>query len=358
MVAAFEERFAAEVGARYAVAVSSGTAALHAAVFAAGIGPGDEVVTTPLTFAATANCVLYQGGRPVFADVDPETLNLDPGEVERLVTPRTKAVIAVHFAGHPCDVDALHAVAERRGLTVIEDCCHALGAEWRGRRVGGLSPLNAFSFHPAKHITTGEGGMVTTNSSRLAERLRVFRNHGLDLDQAARQAAGTWAYDMVALGWNYRLTDFQCALGLQQLTRLNRFLSRRRRLASRYLEALADLTGIALPVARPGAQHAWHLFVIQVVRAGLAADRDQVFAALRAENIGANVHYRPVHLLRYYRERLGTAQGLCPRAEAIAGRVLSLPLFPKMTDDDADDVIAALRKVIARYRQSSGGAVA
>jgi len=351
MVAAFEERFAAAVGARCAVAVSSGTAALHAAAFAAGIGPGDEVITTPLTFAATANCVLYQGGRPVFADVDPETLNMDPNEVERLITPRTRAIIPVHFAGHPCDMDALRAIADRHGLAVIEDCCHALGAEWRGRRVGALGPLNAFSFHPVKHITTGEGGMITTDSPELAARLRSFRNHGLEGDAADRLRRGEWVYDMVALGYNYRLTDLQCALGLRQLERLNAFLSRRQRLAARYLEGLRDLTcqvlpEIRLPVVRPGARHAWHLFVVQLER-----DRDAAFAALRAENIGVTVHYRPVHLLTYYRERLGTREGLCPRAEAAAQRVLTLPLFPRMTDRDIADVIAAVRKVLAWRRR-------
>jgi len=299
MVSAFEERFAAWVGSRYAVAMSSGTAALHAAAFAAGIGPGDEVITTPLTFAATANCVLYQGGRPVFADVDPETLNIDPDAIERLVGKRTRAIIPVHFAGHPCEMEAIQAIAQRHGLIVIEDCCHALGAEWHGRRVGTLSPLNVFSFHPVKQITTGEGGMVTTNSSELARKLRLFRNHGLDLDAAQRERRGTWAYDMVALGYNYRLTDFQCALGLRQLRRLSDFLLRRRRLAARYLEALGDLPEIRLPVVRRGVRHAWHLFVIQVQQEALATDRDGIFAALRAENIGVNVHYRAVHLLRY-----------------------------------------------------------
>jgi len=347
-VAEFERRFAERVGARHAVAVSSGTAALHAAVFAAGIGPGDEVVTTPLTFVATSNAVIYQGGRPVFSDVCADTLNLDARLLPSRFTPRTRAVIPVHFAGQPCDLDAIHAEARARGLIVIEDAAHALGAECLGRRIGALSQLTIFSLHPVKHITTGEGGMVTTDHGHLAERLRRFRNHGLSVDAADRQARGLLYAEMVDLGFNYRLTDIQCALGLSQLRKLDGFLARRTAVAERYRAELKDLPGLVLPAVGDNVRHAWHIFPALLDLERLSAARPTVFAALRAENIGVTFHYVPAYWHPYY-ERLGYRRGLCPRAEAIAERILTLPIFPAMTDADVDDVVAALRKVLGHY---------
>ena len=239
-IAEFEEAFAAWVGAKYAVSFSSGTAALHAAAFAAGLKPGDEAITSPLTFAATANCVLYQGATPIFADVSPDTLNLDPEKAAACVTSHTKAILSVDYAGHPADLEHVSEIAERHGLTVIEDACHALGAEYRGRRVGGLSHMTVFSFHPVKHLTTGEGGMVTTDNARFAETLRRFRNHGISSEARQRQTAGQWQYDMVLLGFNYRLTDLGCALGLGQLKKLEPNLARRRKIAARYNAALGN----------------------------------------------------------------------------------------------------------------------
>jgi UDP-4-amino-4,6-dideoxy-N-acetyl-beta-L-altrosamine transaminase len=350
LVGAFERAVASMVGAMHAVAVSSGTAALHAAVFSAGIGPGDEVITSPLTFAASANAVLYCGGVPVFADVRADTLTVDPVEVEVKVTPRTRAVLPVDFAGQPCDVDAIADIARAKGLTVIEDAAHALGAEHRGHRVGALADLTTFSFHPAKLITTGEGGMVTTNRDDLAARLRRFRNHGFETDFRQRDEQGAVYSPMLDLGHNYRLTDFQCALGLSQLGKLDQFLKRRGEIADRYTIALSNLQGIALPAALSHVRHAWHIFPVLLDLEGLAADRGTILAALRAENIGAAVHYVPVYWHPYY-EALGYRRGLCPRAEAAFDRLLTLPLFPAMTDADVDDVVAALRKVLRYYRR-------
>ncbi|MES1255566.1 MAG: UDP-4-amino-4,6-dideoxy-N-acetyl-beta-L-altrosamine transaminase [Acidobacteriota bacterium] len=342
----FEEAFAAVVGAKWAVSFSSGTAALHGAVFAAGLGAGDEAVTTPLTFCATANCVLYQGATPVFADVSPDSLNLDPGEAARHVTDRTRAIIAVDYAGHPADFDALAALADARGLTLIEDAAHALGASAGERPVGGRGHLTTFSFHPVKHLTTGEGGMVTTDNPAHARRLRTFRNHGIDSDARARAERGAWRYDMTALGYNYRLSDIACALGLSQLPRVAANVARRRDIARRYHQALAGLPGLALPTERPSVASAWHLYPVRVSAA--RTSRDEVFHALRAEGLGVNVHYAPVHLHSYYRQRFGTAPGSHPIAEGASSELLSLPMFHAMTDGDVQDVIDAVTKVMSR----------
>jgi perosamine synthetase len=349
-VAAFEAAAAELVGARHAVAYSSGTAALHGAAFAAGLGPGDEAITTPLTFCATANCVLYQGATPVFADVSPDTLNLDPEELARRFTPRTKAVLAVDFTGHPADLDPIADLAERNGATLIEDACHALGARYRGRPVGAISRLTVFSFHPVKHVTTGEGGMVTTDDAGLADRLRLFRNHGLDSDANQRQARGQWRYDMVALGYNYRLSDLNCALGRSQLEKLPANLSRRREIAARYTAAFSAIPGVRPPAVRPDVEPAWHLYVIRLEGEALRGRRDDVLAALKAENIGANVHYVPVHTLRYYRERFGYRGGEYPIAESASESLVTLPLFPGLTDADVSDVVTAVAKVVGHFQ--------
>ena len=350
-VSEFEEAFAARVGARYAVSFSSGTAALHGAAFAAGISAGDEAITTPLTFAATANCILYQGGTPVFCDVDPNTLNLDPDRVRSAVTARTKALLPVDFAGHPAELASFMEMAERHGLLVIEDACHALGAEYRGRPVGSIAHMTVFSFHPVKHITTGEGGMVTTNDSRLADILRKFRNHGISSGARDRQQAGQWHYEMVLLGFNYRLTDLACALGLRQLEKLEANLSRRRQIAERYTSAFTRMPGVRPPAVRGDVFPAWHLYPIQIEPGSLAAGRGDVFRALRAENIGVNVHYIPVHLHPYYKDRFGYRGGEFPVAEQAYEHLISLPMFHGMTDQDVEDVIAAVEKVSGWFGQ-------
>ncbi len=342
-VADFEEAIADYVDARHAVSFSSGTAALHAAVLAAGLKPGDEAITTPLTFCATANAVLYGGGTPVFADVRDETLTIDPEEVERRITPRTKALLPVDYAGHPADLDALLALADRHELLVIEDAAHALGAKYRSRMVGSISHMSVFSFHAVKHLTTGEGGMVTTNNGEFVQRLREVRNHGIDSDARARQADGQWHYEMTTLGFNYRLTDIACALGLAQLPRLPANLARRRTIAARYEKALATVSSLALPIVAADVTSAWHLYPVRV---DASLDRAEVFDALRAEGLGVNVHYIPVHLHPYYRSRFGYRGGEFPIAETASGRLISLPMFHGMTDEDVDDVILAVEKVM------------
>jgi perosamine synthetase len=348
-VAEFEEAFARRVGAAHAVSFSSGTAALHAAAFAAGIESGDEAITTPMTFAATANCVLYQGATPVFADVSRDTLNLDPEQVEPRITPKTKAILPVDYAGHPADLAAIVEVARRHRLIVIEDACHALGAEYNRRAVGGLADMTVFSFHPVKHITTGEGGMVSTNSAQFAETLRRFRNHGISSDARQRQSAGQWHYEMVLLGFNYRLPDFACALGIQQLKKLDANLARRREIAARYAAAFRELSGVIPPTVRPEANPAWHLYAIRLDLEKLTADRAQIFRALRAENIGVNVHYVPVHLHPYYRQQFGFTGGEFPVAEDAYSRLISLPMFHGMSEQDVEDVIQAVNRVVGYY---------
>src|ERR1700687_6057807 len=329
----FEERFAEWVGARHAVSFSSGTAALHGAAFAAGLGPGDEAVTTPMTFCATANCILYQGATPVFADVSPDTLNLDPKEVSKKLSARTKAIFAVDYAGHPAALDELGQLAKAQAPQgqsplLIEDACHALGAEYRGKRVGGIADMTVFSFHPVKHLTTGEGGMVATNDARLAETLRRFRNHGISSDARQRQASGQWYYEMVLLGFNYRLTDVACALGLSQLMKLRPNLARRREIAAHYAAAFRAVPGLIPPSVRGYVGPAWHLYQIRAELANLTVDRGQIFRALRAEHIGVNVHYIPVHLHPYYRNQFGHRDGECPVAAAAYERLIRLPTFP------------------------------
>jgi perosamine synthetase len=345
-VAEFEEAFAAWVGAKYAVSFNSGTAALHAAAFAAGLKEGDQAIASPLTFAATANCVLYQGATPVFADVSADTLNLDPQETASRITPRTRAILPVDYAGHPADLAPLLEMAERHALVVIEDACHALGAEYRGRRVGSIAHLTVFSFHPVKHLTTGEGGMVTTENPDFAETLRRFRNHGISSDARQRQTEGQWHYEMVLLGFNYRLTDIACALGIQQLKKLERNLARRRQIAARYTAAFRNQPGVLPPQVRGDVSPAWHLYPIRLELAKLSAGRRDVFRALRAENIGVNVHYIPVHRHPYYRDRFGYEGGEYPVAEAAYERLISLPMFHGMGDDDVEDVILAVNKVV------------
>ena len=350
-VAEFEEAFAARVGAAHGVSFSSGTAALHAAAFAAGLKAGDEAITTPMTFAATANCVLYQGATPVFADVCSDTLNLSPEQVQDRISARTRAILPVDYAGHPAELDAILEIAKRHGLTVIEDACHALGAESGRRRVGSIADMTVFSFHPVKHITTGEGGMVTTDNPQFAETLRRFRNHGISSDARQRQKTGQWHYEMVLLGFNYRLPDIACALGIEQLKRLDANLARRREIAALYTAAFREIPGIIPPVVRREVNPAWHLYPIRLDLEKLTADRAQFFRALRAENIGASVHYIPVHLHPYYRDRFGNAGGEFPVAEEAYARLISVPMFHAMTDQDVQDVIHAVLKVAAHFRK-------
>jgi UDP-4-amino-4,6-dideoxy-N-acetyl-beta-L-altrosamine transaminase len=346
-VAAFEEAVAGACGAKHAVACSNGTTALHLACKAADLGPGDEAVVPPITFAATANAVAYCGARPVFADVRADTLTLDPKAFEEALTPRTKAVLPVHFAGLPADMAEIGATARKRGLIVIEDAAHALGATYGRKRIGACehSDMAILSFHPVKHIATGEGGMVLTNDDGLAARLRLFRSHGITRDPALleKKDQGGWYYEMIDLGFNYRIPDILCALGLSQLKKLPRFLARRRALARTYRKAFSALPEVALQALPSGREHAWHLFTIQVP----AAKRHALYDFLHARGILANVHYIPVHTLSYYR-RAGWKDARFPRAEAYYAGALSLPMHAGLTDADQRRVIAAVREGLAR----------
>jgi UDP-4-amino-4,6-dideoxy-N-acetyl-beta-L-altrosamine transaminase len=347
-IAEFEEKVARYCGVKYAVAVASGTAALHAACAVCGISEGDEAITTPITFAATANAIVYCNGKPVFADIDSSTLNIDPDEIRKKITPRTRAIIPVDFTGCPADMDRIKAIAREKGLTVIEDAAHALGAEYHGQKVGCLADMTIFSFHPVKHITTGEGGMIVTDSEDYYNKLKIFRHHGITRDNSNKDP---WYYEIHNPGYNYRITDFQCALGISQLDKLNHFIKRRREIAATYNEAFADVNEIITPVEDKNVRAVYHIYVIQLRTERLRAGRKEVFEALRAENIGVNVHYIPVHLHPYYQKEFGYKKGDYPRAEKYYERTITLPIFPRMTDEDIEDVIKAVRKVIQCYRR-------
>lgn len=345
----FEEAFAQQTGAVEAVAVSNGTAALHAAMYAAGVSPGDEVVVTPMTFAASANAAVYLGAKPVFADVEPDTLLLDPDTIEAKITPSTRGIVAVDYAGQPGDYDTINAIAQKHNLVVIDDACHAVGGSYNGRSVGTLADLNTFSLHPVKHFTTGEGGMITTHDPKLAQKMRVFRNHGITTDHRQRAEQGGFFYEMVDLGYNYRLTDFQAALGISQLKKLAGWVEKRQAIAQMYDAAFAQIKGVAPLAVRSGVSHAYHLYMVQLELEILTANRASIFQALRAEGIGVNVHYIPVHLHPYYRQNFGTSPGDCPVAEAAYERIITLPIFPQMTSSDVEDVITAVQKVISAF---------
>lgn len=339
-IAEFEKAVCDYTGAKYAVAISNGTAALHAACFAAGIGPGDEVITTPITFAASANCVLYCGGRPVFADIDPETYNIDVEDIERKITDKTKAIIPVHLAGQPCDMDAIHQLARKHGLIVIEDGAHALGSEYKGQKIGGLSDMTTFSFHPVKPVTTGEGGMIMTNDEALYQRLKLFRSHGITREpDLLTRNDGSWFYQQLDLGYNYRITDIQCALGVSQMKKLDRFLARRREIARRYDRAFSQIDGITIPKQLENTNSGWHLYIIQV------ENRKEVFENLRDKGIGVNVHYIPVYYHPYYQEH-GYENVSCPVAEQVYQHIISLPIFPGLTDEQQDYVIEQVKAQI------------
>jgi UDP-4-amino-4,6-dideoxy-N-acetyl-beta-L-altrosamine transaminase len=353
-ISKFEKMVADAAHAEFAVAFCNGTAALHGASFAAGIGPGDEVITTPLTFAASSNCVLYQGGTPIFADVEPSTYLLALNEVQSKLTAKTKAIIPVDFTGQPVDMRAFAQFAKEHNLVFIQDAAHSLGALFDGKPVGSIADMTMFSFHPVKPVTTGEGGVIVTNDRRFYDRLLLFRTHGIlrDPQQLVYPSEGPWYYEMQELGYNYRITDIQAALGASQMTKLHALIARRQAIADRYTERFADLRKDGL-IATPNIDHrarsGWHLYIIQLHLERLTAGRRQIFEALRAENIGVNVHYKPVYQQPYY-QKIGYDQGLCPIAEGLYESFITLPLFPKMSDQDIDDVVKAVTKVIRNYQ--------
>lgn len=346
----FEKNFAEYVGASYALAVNSATAGLHCALTALGIGAGDEVITTPMTFAATANAILFTGAKPVFADIDRETLDIVPENIERAVTKRTKAVVPVHFAGTPCDMDEIEAIADAHGFAVVEDAAHALGAEYKGRKVGadrGARRLSVFSFHPTKNITTGEGGMVCTQDEDLAEKIMMLRQNGMSRGAWNRYAAkGSANYDIFFPGLKYTMTDIQAAIGNSQLPELENFNRRRARIVAFYMRELADVPGIILPKPAPWAhKHSWHIFTPFVDVDLLGFSRDEFIARMKERNIGTALHYQALHLFSCYEGITGMGRGSLPEAEYVSDRIVSLPLFPAMTDEDAHDVVRAVKEV-------------
>ncbi|GGJ64262.1 UDP-4-amino-4,6-dideoxy-N-acetyl-beta-L-altrosamine transaminase [Anoxybacillus voinovskiensis] len=345
----FEKAVANYVGAKYAVAFCNGTAALHGAYYAAGIGEGDEIITTPITFAATANAVLYLGAKPVFSDIHPQTYNIDVSKIEKAITPKTKAIVPVDFTGQPADLDPIMEIAKRYGLAVIEDGAHSLGATYKGRKIGSIADMTMFSFHPVKLVTTGEGGIIVTDSPVYYEKLKLFRSHGITKEShLLSKHEGPWYYEMIDLGYNYRMTDIQAALGLSQLQKLNQFIERRQLIANRYNEAFQEMKEIIVPHHLNCVTSSWHLYIIKLNVSALKVGRKEVFEALQAENIGVQVHYIPIYFHPYY-QKSGYKRGICPIAEEWYENVITLPLFPKMTDEDIDSIIQGVKKVIQYY---------
>ncbi|KAB0671810.1 DegT/DnrJ/EryC1/StrS family aminotransferase [Oryzomonas sagensis] len=348
----FEDAFKAYVGAPYAIPLSSATAGLHVTLLALGIKEGDEIITTPMTFASTVSMIILCGATPVLADIEPGTLNIDPARIREKITPRTRAVIPVHFAGQSCDMDPIFALAREHNLTVIEDAAHAAGTEYKGRRIGSLDSISIFSFHPNKNITTGEGGMVCTADEALAEEISLLKFHGMSREAWKRFAAsGTPNYDILLPGFKYNMMDIQAAIGIHQLPKLDSFIQKRTEIATYYNREFADVAELALPAYAPYDQrHAWHLYTPLVRIEKLDIDRDQFMAELKKHNIGSGLHYKAIHHHPYYRDHLGIADSDLPVATYASERILSLPLFPKMTKEDAADVVTAVKAVIAAHR--------
>lgn len=346
-----EEKLCEVTGAKYAVVVANGTAALHLAALAAGFGEGDEVIVSSITFAASANCVLYCGATPVFADIRPDTYNIDPEAVEKLITPRTKGIVAVDFTGQSVEHDALRAICEKHNLIMIEDAAHAIGTKYKGRPIGSIADMTCFSFHPVKTVTAGEGGAITTNDEQLYRRLMRVRTHGItrNQDEMVHPTDAVWYNEQVELGYNYRMTDFQAALLLNQLKKLPAFSARRKELVGKYDRAFADMPEIVVQREIPESDTTRHLYILRLNPERLRCDRRQFFDALYAENTCPQVHYLPVYWHSYY-EKLGYKRGLCPNAEKYYEEVMSIPLYYSLTDEDAEDVIRAVKKVVAYYK--------
>lgn len=347
-VAEFEQAVAGFCKVGHAAAVSNGTTALHAVMYAAGIGPGDEVIVPAITFAASANCAAFMGATPVFCDVRSEDLLLDPQKLENKFNERTKALVAVDYAGQPCDYDLLREIIAGRNILLIDDAAHSMGGEYKGRPTGSLADISTFSFHPVKPMTTGEGGMVLSDNEELIEKVRLFRNHCISADFRQREMSGSWHYDVVDLGYNFRLTDIQSALGLSQLKKLPDYRERRCAIARRYDEAFADVEEIMPLEVAANVKHAWHLYVVRLGSEQNPLDRADVFQRMRDAQIGVNVHYVPVHLHTYYRKKFGTKPGLCPIAEEQYKKIISLPIFPGLEEKDQQRVIDTLLTIIGK----------
>lgn len=346
----FEDRLAAYVGAKYAVAVSNGTSALHVAMFGCDIQEGDEVIVTPMTFAASSNAILYMGAKPVFADINKRTYNINAADIERKITEKTRAIVPVDFAGQPVDLDEILKLADKYQLKVIEDGAHALGSEYKGQRVGAFADATTFSFHPVKPITTGEGGIITTNDENIYKRMVRFRTHGItrDIELLQNVDEGAWYYEQSDLGYNYRLTDLQAALGLSQLKKIDCFIARRREIVAVYNKAFEKLDQVILPYEKGDRKSGYHIYVIRLDFEKIKVTRKEIYDALIAENIGVNVHYIPVYYHPYY-SKLGYQKGLCPIAEEVYEGIITLPLYPTMKERDVQDVINGVEKVITYY---------
>ena len=351
-VVELEKRLCELTGAKYAVAVSNGTAALHIAAMAAGVGDGDELITTPITFAASANCALYCGGRPVFADIDPNTYNIDPECVREKITDRTKAVVAVDFTGQAVPLDALLDICHDRKITLIEDGAHSIGTKYKGKPVGSIADMTTFSFHPVKTVTGGEGGAVLTNREDLYEKLLLYRSHGITKDEAfyVNESHGPWYHEQIDLGYNYRITDIQCALILSQMDKLAQFAGRRRAIVERYNNAFLQIPQLFVQQEIPESDTTRHLYILRIRPELLTIDRKGFFEAMAAENICCNVHYIPVYWHPYY-QKLGYKKGICPNAEKLYEEMMSLPIYYSLTDQDVDDVIMAVRKIVEYYKK-------
>lgn len=347
----FEEMFAKKVGSQYAIAVNSCTAALHLALVAIGIKKGDEVITTPFTFAATAEVVINQNAKPVFADVEKGTYNIDPISIEEKITNKTKAILPVHYAGHACQMDEIMDIAKKNDLFVIEDAAHAIGSMYKNKIIGSISDITCFSFYATKNITTAEGGMITTNNGELAEKMRILSLHGISKDAWKRYSSeGSWYYEILYSGYKYNMNDVQASIGIHQLKKLDQMEERREEIANFYYDSLKEVPQIITPTVKNYTKHAWHLYSIQINTDLLNISRNDFIEALKAENIGTSVHFIPLHLHHYYKEKYGFKRGDFPVAESVYDREISLPLYPKMTDKDAKDVVSAVKKIINYYK--------
>lgn len=351
-VTELENRLCELTGAKHAVVCSNGTAALHIAAMAAGVQEGDELITTPITFAASANCALYCGARPVFADINPNTYNIDPKSVQEKITDKTKAVVAVDFTGQAVELEPLLAMCHEKGIVLIEDGAHSIGTKYKGKMVGSIADMTTFSFHPVKTVTGGEGGAVLTNSDELYEKLVLYRAHGITREAKLleREPHGPWYYEQIDLGYNYRMTDIQCALILSQLDKLDLFQARRKEIVERYNQAFMEIPELFVQQEIPESDTTRHLYILRIRPEKLTIDRKGFFEALGAENICCNVHYIPVYYHPYY-EKLGYKKGICPNAEKLYDEILSLPLYYSLTDQDVEDVICAVKKIVAFYRK-------
>jgi perosamine synthetase len=341
----FEEKFANFCDHKYAVAINSGTAALHLATHAIGIGPGDEVIVTCLSFVASANCILYEGGTPIFADIESDTMNIDPTKLEKHITDKTKAIIVVDFAGQLCKMEEISRIAKKHKLALIEDAAHSLGA----KDVGKYADITTFSFHPVKNMTTGEGGMCITDNEKFYKDMKCFRTHGINVDYKERERTNSYYYEMIQLGFNYRITDIQCALGINQLKRLPGFIKKRKKIAVKYDNSFKEIKDLMVPLTNLH-DNAYHIYIIKLNLDNLSVDRDIIYKKLKERGIGTNVHYLPIHLHPYYKNRFGTGEGLCPAAENVYKQIITLPIYPTLTDEQIDKVISTVKEVLKEHQ--------